>query len=118
MLLPEVVHCDNDDKETKEKKVWNENYIEYRISKLLLDCIKRINPDYKYPNLNSWAEEVDKMIRLDNRKPEEIVAIIQAIFKDNFWSTVIQSTSKLRQQYDKLKTKFIINNKTNNPIIC
>lgn len=75
------------------------------LSALLLQRILDRKPDFKKPNLQSWAGHVDKMIRLDNRKPERIREIIQWCQSDDFWQNNILSTAKLRKQFDKLELR-------------
>jgi len=92
---------------------------EYRISNLLYQCLKRINPNRKKPNLHSWSEEVEKMIskKNDRRDPSEVIKLIELVFtstkvgNNGFqWKKVIQSPSKLRVKYDDLVTEFILDN--------
>lgn len=60
------------------------------------------NPKARKPNLQSWAADVDRMIRIDKRSEEDIRALITWSQKDNFWKGNILSTSALRKQFDKL----------------
>jgi hypothetical protein len=89
---------------------------EHKIASHLLTCIKFNRPNIKEPNLQTWAKEIDLMIRLDKRDPAEIFKIIEWCQQDSFWSQNILSTNKLRQHYDKLalKAKNNGNNKQNN----
>jgi hypothetical protein len=45
------------------------------------------------------------MIRLDNRAPESIEAVIRWCQADTFWQNNILSGAKLREQYDQLDLK-------------
>lgn len=78
---------------------------EYRLAKLLREEILKRKPDHKAKkaNLQSWAKHIDGMIRLDNRKPKQIAVVIKWCQQDSFWQTNIESTSKLRDQFDKLE---------------
>ncbi len=75
------------------------------LAELLLSLILGRKPDFKQPPLSMWAEHVDKMIRLDNRKPTRIREIIRWCQADDFWQNNILSTAKLRKQFDKLELR-------------
>ena len=81
------------------------NSAEFRLSELLLSLILSRKSDFKKPNLQQWAKGIDKMIRIDKRKPENIEAVIRWCQSDNFWQNNILSTDKLRLQFDKLELK-------------
>ncbi len=92
-------------KVSKVKVNYSQNSNEFRLSSLLIERIIKRKPDFKKPNLQSWAGHIDKMIRLDNRKPARIREIIQWCQSDDFWQNNILSTAKLRKQFDKLELK-------------
>jgi len=93
--------------------------IEYHLSSLLLTLIQQRKPDFKealpankHQTLQRWAKTVDLMIRLDNRTPERIEAVIRWCQQDTGdgsrwkgWQNNILSTEKLRKQFDKLEIK-------------
>lgn len=72
------------------------------LSAELLNAIRQTAPHLKEPNLTAWAQEMDKMIRLDDRAPGGIRNIISLIPADSFWSGVILSPKNLRKNFDKL----------------
>ena len=86
--------------------------VEYKLAKLMFDCIKRLNPNHKDVNLNQWSNDIDLILRIDKRTPEEVIALLKHIYNDSFWAKNILSPNKLREKYDKLVTKFIVENKT------
>jgi hypothetical protein len=94
-------------KESKVKNIvtFDEDSIEFRLANFLYEKILENNPNHKKPNIKSWALHIDKMIRIDKRKPEEIKKVISWCQKDTFWSANILSTNKLRKQYDQLIMK-------------
>ncbi len=64
------------------------------------------NPTGKVPkNLKRWADDIDRMIRLDKRTEAEIEAIITFSQQDSFWHANILSGQKLREKYDQLYLK-------------
>jgi hypothetical protein len=75
------------------------------LSEKLQNLILKNNPNFKKKNLQKWAVHVDRMIRLDNRDPGEIYDVITWCQQDDFWSSNILSTSKLRKQFDQLFIK-------------
>jgi phage replication O-like protein O len=86
---------------TKEK-LFADNSDEFRLAELLFSLIRGNDSKAKEPNMQSWARHVDKMIRLDNRTPEEIEAVIYWSQKDSFWKSNILSTGKLRERFPTL----------------
>jgi phage replication O-like protein O len=89
----------------KTKKNFDEESEEYKLAKLLQDLILERRPTCKKENLSSWAEHIDKMIRLDNRSIAEIEEIIHWCQQDSFWQNNILSTNKLRKQFDQMALK-------------
>jgi hypothetical protein len=78
------------------------------LANLLFDLIKLRNSKFKKPRMegeDGWQDVIDKMIRLDNRTPEEIEEVIRWCQKDDFWQNNILSGSKLRTQFDQLWMK-------------
>lgn len=51
------------------------------------------------------AWQMDALMRLDRRPPEEVKAIILFAQGDTFWRTNILSVDKLRKQYDQLNSR-------------
>jgi len=88
-----------------KKKTFLSDSIEIRLSELLLGKILSRNPNHKKPDLQTWAKDVDRMIRRDNRTPEDIRRIIEWCQQDSFWQNNILSTAKLREKYDQLSLK-------------
>ncbi len=92
-------------KSKKQDKIFSSDSDEYRLSELLLSLIREHKPDYKQPNIQKWAYEVDLTIRRDNRNIVEIENVILWCQRDSFWRTNILSTAKLREKYDQLCIK-------------
>lgn len=83
------------------------NSDELRLSQFLLDLILERRDSFKKPNLTSWAKQIDLMIRVDKRGPDEIERVISWCQQDDFWQDNILSTSKLRKQFDQLSMKML-----------
>jgi hypothetical protein len=77
-----------------------------RLAEQLRDWLIRNNPGAKLPkDLSSWALEADRMIRIDQRKVEDIKKIMDWCQTDTFWKVNILSIPKLREKYDQLWLK-------------
>ena len=98
---------ENEDNEKNEKKnpKWADEDIELILSSHLYKHILNNNSNFKKPNLQTWAGDIDRMIRLDERNSNDIRLVIDWCQKSPFWLTNILSTSKLRKQYDQLYVK-------------
>lgn len=72
---------------------------------LTQDLWKRIQANNEYarePNLEKWAEEMDKILRIDKRDRKALEFLIKWSQQDSFWSTNILSPIKLRKHFEKL----------------
>ena len=92
------------DKNEKNKTFLSDS-IEVRLSEFLLEKIISRNPNHKRPDLQTWAKDIDLMLRLDNRPAEDIRRVIEWCQADPFWQSNILSTAKLRKQFDQLSAK-------------
>jgi len=102
------------EKEGRERmnKPFSSDSIEIRLSELLFEKILFRNPNHKKPNIQSWAKDVDRMIRIDQRAPEDITNVIQWCQNDSFEQNNILSTGKLRTRFDQLFLKMKADNKS------
>ncbi|MDP1991017.1 MAG: hypothetical protein Q8K00_08330 [Syntrophales bacterium] len=92
-------------KECKEVKPFLSNSDEVRLSELLFEKILSRNQKHKKPNIQTWAKDIDRMIRIDGRTPENIRQVIVWCQVDPFWQNNILSPGKLRKQFDQLQLK-------------
>lgn len=102
------------ERRTSKKKTFDPRSIPYQLAETLLSQIIINIPDFKQnqnsireATLQRWAIDIDKMIRLDNRKPCHIFNMILWLQDTEtetggFWFKNILSAKKLRKQYDKL----------------
>jgi len=88
-------------KESKEKRKYSDDSL--RVAEHLLNCILENKPDFKKPNIISWACEIDKAIRLDGRTPSRLSEIASWAQSSEFWSPNILSAKKLREKADTLE---------------
>jgi hypothetical protein len=89
-------------REIRENKIFLSDSLEIRLAELLLEKILTRNPNHKKPNLQTWARDIDRMIRLDHRAPDDIRSVIEWCQADTFWQNNILSVDKLRKQFDQL----------------
>jgi hypothetical protein len=75
-----------------------------RLAEDLRDRILENNDSAKitHKQVESWAQEADRMMRLDGRTKEQISFLIDWSQHHPFWLKNILSMSKLRQQFDRL----------------
>lgn len=88
-----------------------------RVAEHLLEAICETDPTHKYnknpPSLKGWVKDIDKAIRLDGRTEQQLLFIIDAIFREchrfselwHKWHQNIQSGDKLRDQFDTIKNQ-------------
>jgi len=72
------------------------------LTQYLWQRIQANNEYAKEPNLEKWAEEMDKILRIDKRDLKAIRFLIEWSQQDSFWSTNILSPAKLRKHFEKL----------------
>jgi hypothetical protein len=69
----------------------------------LLKKIRERNPEFKQPDLEKWASQMQSMICLDKRDPEKIKQVIEWASNqdDKFWATAFQSPTTVRKMFDR-----------------
>ncbi len=101
----EVTDTSRKSKRKRKQKVFPRDSVEFGLAQFLSECLT-INNSERTPtsdkDLQSWAYEIDKLVRLDGRNLREIGEIITWCQADFFWHQNIQSAFKLRQQFDQL----------------
>jgi hypothetical protein len=111
-----MVHTKETTKEIKKKRTsskvlrtFDEDSVEFCLSILLLEKIRENDPGFK-PNFSAsdkqrWTRDIDLLLRVDKRDSEEVRSVIEWCQQDDFWKTVIFSTSNLREKYPTLRSK-------------
>lgn len=102
---PSETAVNKEEKTVKEKDSYSCDSPPYQLSELLLNKILEHLPGFKKPDLQQWARQLDLLIRVDQRPPEEVKAVINFAQADVFWQGNILSAKKLRKQYDQLNYK-------------
>jgi len=85
---------------------------EMRLSKLLFLLMQKNDPRSKEPDFQKWAKEIDRLIRLDKRTPDEVERVIRFSQIDSFWLANIRSAKTLRNQFSQLFLKMSSQKKT------
>lgn len=75
-----------------------------RLAQMLKGHILRNNPSARVAEgqLQKWALDADRMVRLDGRTHAQIEALINFSQNDEFWFANILSMGKLRKHFDQL----------------
>lgn len=78
-----------------------------QLARHLHDRILANKPDFRITpaQLENWALEADRMLRIDGRKFETARSLIDWVTSDSFWRSNILSMDKFRKQYDRLEMK-------------
>lgn len=95
----------------KTSRIFDPASPEYKLAAYLLSKIRELDRKAREPNLQLWAMDIDKMIRLDKRSPAEVKDLIDFAHSDSFWRSNILSASKLREKATALTAKMIENAK-------
>jgi len=94
-------------KKTRQLPVFDENTEQYKLALFMRSCILENLPNAKVPEptpdkLRRWAYDIDLMMRIDCRSPDEIRELIDWSHRDSFWKANILSPGKLREKWDML----------------
>jgi hypothetical protein len=90
----------------KSPKTYSEDIL--NLASLLADEILSNNPKHRALNRKreetvlKWAEDIDKLHRIDHQTLEDIRTVIVWAQKDDFWKTTILSAKSLRKNWDRL----------------
>ncbi|WP_235011059.1 hypothetical protein [Listeria monocytogenes] len=85
----------------RKKRVYDFDSNYYQLAERLFKQICQ-NQEIKEPNLQSWADDIRKMIEIDKRTEDQVGRMIDWSQADNFWSANILSARKLREKYDTM----------------
>ena len=79
-----------------------------RLAELLFTLHKKYDRQYSPPrkHIETWAEDIEKLHRIDKREYTDIERVIRWVKSDgNFWLSNIMSGSKLREKFPQLFTQ-------------
>jgi len=94
-------------KETKQKEInpskFPDDSPEMVLALKLRTHILKNNDKARVPkDLQGWASEFDKMLRIDGRNIDQVKAVMKFSQQSTFWASNILSAKKLREKYDTL----------------
>lgn len=112
---PELLYSDTDTDTDLDSDGDNEEPLPSEalaLSELLYTLhVEKIDKGKKRPTdriLKNWAEDIDKLNRLDGRPWDDIEKVIRWVkVPGQFWAANIQSGSKLREKFDTLYAQMI-----------
>ena len=78
---------------------------DFSFAERMLKSIRHVQPDFKQPNLESWASVICLMREEDNRDYHDMAEIWTFARGDPFWQTNILSAKSFRNKFDRLKAK-------------
>ncbi len=84
-------------------ELFKNNLIEKDISTITIDKAK-----------GTWMDDIRKLMEIDGKTKSEITEVFEFLQQDEFWKPIIQSTRKLRENFDKLLMQSRSNGKKNN----
>jgi len=98
------------DKELKDiknspKQVYDEDSPPFILADFFYKEILKNDPKRKEPNLQTWSDDIRKMIELDKRDKKEIGELMRWVQQDEFERANVLSPSKLRTRYTSLLLK-------------
>lgn len=77
-----------------------------RLTDFFFGQLKEINPKIKVPNIDKWTKEIQRIMTVDERTEEELIAMITYIVKQHYnpkkeftWSKAVMSPEKLRKHF-------------------
>jgi hypothetical protein len=100
-----IRHPSVTNKNDKKKRIYVADSEHLQLASFLLDEIQKNKPDFKKPNLQTWAREFDLLLRRDGRTVDRIQKVIVWVQSDSFWWKNILSARKLREKFDDLEAK-------------
>lgn len=90
---------------SRKRPVYEPDSLELKIATYFFERILLNNPNHKKPNLQTWADDIRKMLELDNRPKDELGNLIKWAQADDFEMSNVLSPAKLRKRYDALLIK-------------
>lgn len=94
-----------DNSRQSARRTYDEDSLHYQLASSLFKEIQNNNPEARSPNLQTWSDDIRKMIEIDNRKPEQVENMIRWSQSNDFWSSIILSAKKLREKYDQMRVQ-------------
>lgn len=78
---------------------------DHAFAEFMLDRIRKVKPNFKSPNLDSWANSIRLAREVDGRTLEELRGVFLFANSDAFWQSNVLSADTLREKFDQLQLK-------------
>lgn len=101
----QVTTIEEEEESKEEEDKYSDDSRELELSSLLYTLMTANNDKTKKPNLQSWAEDIDKLHRIDGNSYDDIEQLIRWTQQDSFEKTNILSPAKLRKRFPQLWLK-------------
>ena len=73
-----------------------------KLAEYLYKRVKENNSKAPVPNFQGWADDIRKLVELDDNTVDEVKEVIDWCQSDDFWKNNVMSANKLRVQFPKL----------------
>lgn len=95
----------NEKKREVGKRVYDEESPSFILANFFYKEILKNDPKRRKPNLQTWSDDIRKILELDKRDKKEIGELIRWVQKDSFEQANVLSPKKLRERYTGLLLK-------------
>ena len=95
---------DNSRKESPDsaKAKYDDDSPYLKLAEYLYKRVKENNSKAPIPNFQNWADDIRKLVELDDNTVDEVKDVIDWCQGNDFWKNNIMSASKLREKFPKL----------------
>lgn len=98
-------------KYTRQRKTYDEDSTYFKMAKYFFDRVTRVAEEagiahlIKKSNLQSWADDMRKIIEIDKVDKRLVKEVMDWVTEDDFWKTNVLSAKKLREKFSELAIK-------------
>lgn len=76
-----------------------------KMANWLAEQVLQRYPYVKQPNIEQWADDIDKLVRCDKQPLDNVKIALLFSQQDNFWRQQVRSGANLRKHYEKILVK-------------
>lgn len=98
-------NVNKENKKERPKHVYDDASIFYQLAIYFYEQILQNNQNFKKPNLQTWSDDIRKMMEIDKRTEDQIKYLMKWVQQDEFEMANVLCPSKLRARYDQLVIK-------------
>jgi phage replication O-like protein O len=98
-------------KYTRQRKTYDEDSTYFKMAKYFFDRVTKVAEEagiahlIKKSNLQSWADDMRKLIEIDKVDKRLAKEVMDWVTEDDFWRTNVLSAKKLREKFSELAIK-------------